>query len=126
MQIDAIDHLVLTVRSVPASVAFYTGVLGMRETRFGDGRVAVAFGASKLNLHTAGHEHAPHAAHPTPGSADVCLLTATPLNDVVAHLAAHGIAVECGPVERTGARGPLRSVYVRDPDGNLVELSNPL
>lgn len=126
MQIDAIDHVVLTVRSLPASLAFYAGVLGMRETRFGADRVAVAFGASKINLHEAGREHAPYAAHPTPGSADLCLVTRTPIAALVEHLAAHGVAIESGPVERTGACGALLSVYVRDPDANLVELSNRL
>jgi len=126
MQIDAIDHLVLTVRSLPDSVAFYTRVLGMRETRFGDDRRALLFGQSKLNLHQAGNECKPNAAHPTPGSVDLCLISHTPMNDILAHLAAQKITVEAGPLERTGAQGPLLSVYVRDPDHNLIELSNPL
>ena len=126
MDIDAIDHLVLTVRDLPASIAFYTRVLGMRELTFGDNRKALAFGQCKLNLHLAGHEFEPKAATPMPGSVDLCLLTRTPLDAVVQHLATHRVSVEAGPVERTGATGPILSVYVRDPDGNLVELSNPL
>lgn len=126
MDLDAIDHVVLTVRDIPASVAFYTRVLGMREVIFGDDRRALAFGRCKLNLHQAGREFEPKAAHPTSGAADLCLLARTPIADISRQLAAQGVAIEAGPVERTGAQGPLLSVYVRDPDGNLIELSNPL
>ena len=126
MDLDAIDHVVLTVCDIPASVAFYTRVLGMREVIFGDDRRALAFGRCKLNLHQAGRELEPKSAHPTPGAADLCLLAHTPIDDITRHLAAHGVAIEAGPVERTGAQGPILSVYVRDPDGNLIELSNPL
>ncbi|MBU1264207.1 MAG: VOC family protein [Thiobacillus sp.] len=126
MDLDAIDHVVLTVRDVPASVAFYTRVLGMREVIFGDDRRALAFGRCKLNLHQAGHEFEPKAAHPAPGAVDLCLLARTPVAEIVRHLAARGVNIEAGPVERTGAQGPILSVYVRDPDGNLIELSNPL
>lgn len=126
MELDAIDHVVLTVRDIPASVAFYTRVLGMREVVFGEGRHALAFGCCKLNLHQAGREFEPKAAHPAPGAVDLCLLARTSIADIARHLAAHGVAIEQGPIERTGALGPLLSVYVRDPDGNLIELSNPL
>ncbi len=126
MDLDAIDHVVLTVRDIPASVAFYTRVLGMREVVFGDARRALAFGRSKLNLHQAGREFEPKAAHPAPGAIDLCLLVRTPIAEVVRQLAALDVAIEAGPVERTGAQGPILSVYVRDPDGNLIELSNPL
>ena len=126
MELEAIDHVVLTVRDIPTSVAFYTRVLGMREEVFGEGRRALAFGRCKLNLHQAGREFEPKAAHPAPGAVDLCLLARTPIADIERHLAAHGIAIEQGPIERTGAQGPLLSVYVRDPDGNLIELSNPL
>ena len=126
MDLDAIDHVVLTVRDIPASVAFYTRVLGMREVIFGEQRHALAFGRCKLNLHQAGHEFEPKAAHPAPGAADLCLLARTPVAEIVSQLAAHGVAIEAGPIERTGAQGPILSVYVRDPDGNLIELSNPL
>jgi catechol 2,3-dioxygenase-like lactoylglutathione lyase family enzyme len=124
MKIDRLDHLVLTVGSVEASCAFYARVLGMEIVTFGAGRKALAFGAQKINLHQAGSEFEPKAARPTPGSADVCFVAATPMPEVVAHLARCGIAVLDGPVARTGALGPIQSVYFRDPDGNLVEVSS--
>ncbi|MEW1859691.1 VOC family protein [Streptomyces sp. NBC_00669] len=123
MRVDRLDHLVLTVRDIDAAIAFYAGVLGMTEVTFRGGRKALTFGHSKINLHRAGHEFEPKAARPTPGSADLCLVVEQPLDEVVAELAGHGVAVEEGPVERTGATGAITSVYVRDPDGNLVELS---
>lgn len=126
MRIDHLDHLVLTVKDVEASVSFYTSVLGMAETTFGDGRKALVFGSSKINLHQAGHEFEPKAAAPTPGSADLCLIVEDDLDSVQAQLAATGVAVEVGPVKRTGAAGEIISVYVRDPDQNLIELSNYL
>ncbi|GGT27378.1 VOC family protein [Nonomuraea spiralis] len=126
MRIDRLDHLVLTVADVEAAVRFYTTVLGMEAVTFGAGRRALAFGQSKINLHQAGHEFEPKAARPAPGSADLCLITADPIETVVEELAGHGVALVEGPVERTGALGPIRSVYLRDPDGNLVELSNYL
>lgn len=124
MRIDHLDHLVLTVADVDATVAFYTRVLGMEAVEFGGGRRALAFGPSKINLHGAGREFEPKAERPTPGSADLCLITLDPIEQVRHELAEAGVAVEEGPVERTGARGPLLSVYLRDPDGNLVEISN--
>lgn len=124
MRIDHLDHLVLTVADVERTVAFYADVLGMEPVEFGDGRRALAFGPSKINLHRAGHEFEPKADRPTPGSADLCVITLDPLEQVQEELARHGVAVEEGPVERTGARGRLRSVYLRDPDGNLIEISN--
>ncbi|OLL72746.1 biphenyl-2,3-diol 1,2-dioxygenase III-related protein [Pseudonocardia sp. Ae168_Ps1] len=124
MRIDHLDHLVLTVADPGRTVAFYRDVLGMTAVEFGGGRRALEFGPSKINLHEAGREFEPKAAAPTPGSADLCLITLDPLDRVQEELAAHGVAVEEGPVERTGARGPLRSVYLRDPDGNLIEISN--
>jgi catechol 2,3-dioxygenase-like lactoylglutathione lyase family enzyme len=126
MDVDTIDHVVLTVRDIPTSVAFYTQVLGMREVVFGEGRRALAFGRSKLNLHQAGSEFEPKAAHPAPGATDLCLLVRTPIAEVVRQLAAQAVAIEAGPVERTGAQGSILSIYVRDPDGNLIELSNPI
>jgi catechol 2,3-dioxygenase-like lactoylglutathione lyase family enzyme len=125
MRIASLDHLVLTVADPDATVAFYER-LGMLREAFEGGRVALRFGRQKINLHRAGAESAPHARRPTPGSGDVCLLVEGPLDAVERELAAAGIAVELGPVERTGAQGPLRSLYLRDPDGNLVELSQPL
>src|SRR5215218_8820022 len=118
MRIAGLDHLVLTVADPDATVAFYER-LGMRREVFGDGRLALRFGSQKINLHRAGSEIAPHARRAIPGSGDICLL-------VEGDLAAAGIAVELGPVERTGAQGPIRSLYLRDPDGNLVELAQPL
>ena len=123
MRIDRIDHLVLTVRDIDATCAFYSRVLGMRVVTFAGGRKALEFGAQKFNLHQSGGEFDPKAAHPTPGSIDVCLISAVPLSDVIAHLARCDIAVVEGPVTRTGAKGPIRSVYFRDPDMNLIEVS---
>jgi catechol 2,3-dioxygenase-like lactoylglutathione lyase family enzyme len=124
MRIDRLDHLVLTVRDVDATCAFYVRVLGMQLVTFGEARKALAFGRQKINLHQAGREFEPKAALPTPGSADLCLITDVPLDEVIAHLTACGVAVVEGPVMRTGATGPIRSVYFRDPDGNLIEVSN--
>lgn len=124
VQISRLDHLVLTVASIPAAVDFYTRVLGMTEVTFGGGRKALAFGASKINLHQAGQEFEPRALRPTPGSADVCLIVDAAIPSVIAELAAAGVAIEEGPVSRTGAAGPIISVYLRDPDRNLIELSN--
>ncbi|QWF84607.1 VOC family protein [Amycolatopsis sp. CA-230715] len=124
MRIDRLDHLVLTVADLDATVRFYTRVLGMEEVTFGAGRKALTFGTSKINLHRAGHEFDPKAASPTPGSADLCLITEDPIESIVDELAAAGVAVEEGPVDRTGATGPIVSVYFRDPDGNLIEVSN--
>jgi catechol 2,3-dioxygenase-like lactoylglutathione lyase family enzyme len=123
VRIDRLDHLVLTVADIDATVEFYTRVLGMEAVTFGAGR-ALAFGRSKINLHRAGHEFEPKAHRPTPGSADLCLIAADPLEQVIRGLAAHGVPIEEGPVERTGATGPIRSVYFRDPDRNLIEVSN--
>ena len=124
MRIDRLDHLVLTVRDVDVTCSFYVRVLGMQIFTFGEARKALAFGRQKINLHQAGREFEPKAALPTPGSADLCLITDVPLDEVIAHLGACGVAVVEGPVMRTGATGPIRSVYFRDPDGNLIEVSN--
>jgi catechol 2,3-dioxygenase-like lactoylglutathione lyase family enzyme len=124
VRIDRIDHLVLTVDDVARTVEFYVNVLGMTETTFGQGRTALTFGSSKINLHQRGREFEPKAARPTPGSADVCLIADVSLDVVMEELAAQGVVSEEGPVRRTGARGPIDSIYIRDPDGNLIELSN--
>jgi catechol 2,3-dioxygenase-like lactoylglutathione lyase family enzyme len=126
MKIDSLDHLVLTVKDIDASCAFYSRVLGMEVTSFGAGRKALAFGLQKINLHQAGREFEPKAQQPTPGSADLCFLTSVPLADVQRHLAACGVTLTEGPVQRTGAQGPILSVYFRDPDLNLIEVSNRL
>ena len=123
MIIDRIDHVVMTVRDIEATCDFYSRVLDMRVVTFGAGRKALAFGSQKINLHQAGREFEPKAAHPTPGSVDLCLITRKPLADVSARLAACGVSVVEGPVPRTGANGPIQSLYFRDPDGNLIEVS---
>ena len=124
MQIERIDHLVLTVRDIDATCEFYSRVLGMQVVAFGAGRKALAFGMQKFNLHQAGREFEPKADRPTPGSADLCLIAGVPLGEVISHLRACGVPILEGPVERTGATGPIQSVYFRDPDLNLIEVSN--
>ena len=124
MHIDYIDHVVLTVHDIEASCAFYQRALGMKVLSFEGGRKALAFGAQKFNLHQAGKEFEPKADRPTPGSADFCLITSTPIAEVVAHLKSCNVRILEGPVQRTGATGPILSVYFRDPDLNLVEVSN--
>jgi catechol 2,3-dioxygenase-like lactoylglutathione lyase family enzyme len=122
--IDRIDHLVLTVADVEATCAFYRDVLGMTPVSFGAGRRALSFGRQKINLHPAGRELEPKARTPTPGSGDLCLITSTPLAEVEAHLRARGIELlEGGATQRSGAVGPIMSLYFRDPDGNLIEVS---
>ncbi|WP_127358180.1 VOC family protein [Actinacidiphila soli] len=123
MRIDRLDHLVLTVADIQATIGFYSRVLGMEPVTFGDGRRALVFGDSKINLHQVGHELDPKARRPTRGSADLCFIVRTPLEQVLAELISKGIRVEEGPVKRTGALGPIESVYLRDPDGNLIEIS---
>jgi catechol 2,3-dioxygenase-like lactoylglutathione lyase family enzyme len=124
MRVRAIDHVVLTVRDVERTLSFYERALGMTPVSFGEGRRALAFGDQKLNLHQAGREFEPKAAAPTPGAIDLCFLTDEPLEHVIAHLRDAGVAIELGPVAKTGARSALRSIYFRDPDGNLIEVAN--
>ena len=124
MEIDHLDHLVLTVKSIPATCEFYARVLGMEVVTFGGNRQALAFDTQKINLHEAGKEWEPKAHCPTPGSADLCFITLAPLADVVEHLRRCGIEIIEGPVKRTGATGSITSVYFRDPDLNLIEVSN--
>lgn len=124
MEISGLDHLVLTARDIDATADFYERVLGMQRVEFGEGRIALAFGTQKINLHQAGKEFEPKADRPTPGSADLCFVTQTDLGEVVAHLGDCGIEIEEGPVSRTGARGPIISLYFRDPDLNLIEVAN--
>ena len=123
MKARSIDHLVLTCGDVEATVAWYERVLGLEPIVFGEGRRALRLGHTKINLHQAGEELRPHAAVPTPGSADLCFVVEGRIEAVALHLEELGVPIELGPVDRTGARGEMRSVYVRDPDGNLVELS---
>jgi catechol 2,3-dioxygenase-like lactoylglutathione lyase family enzyme len=124
IRILSLDHLVLTVVDIEATRDFYARVLGMEEIGFGGGRRALAFGEQKINLHQQGAEFEPKALRPTPGAADLCLLTETPLAEVIRLLGNCDVTILEGPVERKGATGPIRSVYVRDPDGNLVEVAN--
>lgn len=122
--ISHIDHIVLTVENIEATVKFYTQVLGMEEVTFGQGRKALGFGNQKFNLHQKGKEFEPKAANPTPGSIDICLIANTPISSVVTHLRNLDVKIEEGPVQRTGAQGPITSIYLRDPDSNLIEVSN--
>jgi catechol 2,3-dioxygenase-like lactoylglutathione lyase family enzyme len=124
MKIDRLDHLVLTVADLGKTCEFYEKVLGMETVTFGAGRKALSFGRQKINLHQAGKEFEPKAVKPTPGSGDLCFIASAPLAEVIKHLKGEGIAIEEGPVPRTGATGPMESVYFRDPDGNLIEVSN--
>ncbi len=126
MRIERLDHLVLTVVDIDATCAFYERVLGMQPVTFGEGRRALSFGAQKINLHLAGHEFEPKAQAPTPGSADLCFITPTLIYEVVETLRANGVEIVQGPVRRQGAVGLIESVYFRDPDGNLIEVSNYL
>lgn len=121
-----IDHIVLTVKSIEASIKFYCSILGMKEITFGQGRKAILCGSQKMNLHEHGKEFEPKAHHPLPGSVDICFIIDSPLEEMQKRLAQHKIAIIEGPVERTGARGKILSIYVRDPDQNLVEISNYL
>lgn len=123
MQLDRLDHLVLTVADIETTCAFYERALGMTRVSFGAGRVALQFGRQKLNLHQAGREFEPKALRPTPGSADLCFVTSQPIEAIIAHLEAVGVTIELGPVARTGALGPIQSLYLRDPDGNLLEIA---
>lgn len=124
--IDQLDHLVITVRDVAATLGFYERVLGMRREVFAGRRYALHFGRQKMNVHPYPSDVEIVAKDPRPGTADLCFIAETPLDDVIAHLEACGVDVEMGPIQRTGARGEIRSVYFRDPDGNLIEVSNYL
>jgi catechol 2,3-dioxygenase-like lactoylglutathione lyase family enzyme len=124
MRIERLDHIVLTVADIDRTCAFYARVLGMEVVKFGEGRTALKFGQQKINLHAAASIPDLVADKPTPGSADFCLVTATPLGEVAAHLEECGVPIVAGPGPRVGAIGTIQSVYVRDPDRNLVEISN--
>ncbi|KUY15754.1 glyoxalase [Elizabethkingia miricola] len=126
MRITSIDHIVLTVADIEKTVQFYTEVLGFELITFGNNRKALRFGNQKINLHQKGREFEPKALFPTSGSADICFITETDLEDVLKELQAKNIQITEGIVERTGALGKIRSVYLRDPDSNLIELSNYL
>ena len=123
MKIERIDHLVLTVKNIKASCAFYTKVLGMKDIDFQGGRKAVVFGNQKINFHESGKEFEPKALSPTPGSADLWFVAREPLTKIMSHLDRCGVNIIEGPVERTGAMGPMTSIYIRDPDQNLIEIA---
>jgi catechol 2,3-dioxygenase-like lactoylglutathione lyase family enzyme len=124
MKVRKLDHFVLTVRNIEKTISFYTSVLGMTKEAFGQGRVALKYGDQKINLHELGNEFEPKAAKPTPGSADLCFITNTPLNEAISHVKSFGIEILEGPVKRTGAKGEILSFYFRDPDHNLIEVAN--
>lgn len=126
MNITALDHLVLTVADMTKTIDFYVNILGMVEVTFGDNRKALQFGNQKINLHQKGNEILPNARYATCGSADLCLLTDTPLDMVMSHLMLHNVAIIDGIVPRTGAVGKINSIYIHDPDGNLIEISSYL
>ena len=123
MHIDRLDHFVITVKSIDETCAFYNSVLGMEIVTFGEGRKALVFGEQKINLHEVGKEFEPKAINPTSGSGDFCLIAKMPIEKIISHLEDKGITIEDGPVNRTGATGPITSVYFRDPDQNLIEVS---
>lgn len=122
--VGSLDHFVLTVASIERTCRFYREALGMAVVTFGPGRKALAFGRHKINLHEHGKEFEPKARQPMPGSGDFCLIAIEPVEAIARHLTTLGIAIEEGPVPRTGATGSIRSIYFRDPDGNLVEIAN--
>ena len=124
MKITQIDHIVLTVKSIDVTTDFYGRALGMEVVTFGEGRKALSFGDQKFNLHEVGKEFEPKAEKPTPGSIDICLITETPINELIDELRLAGVRLIEGPVKRTGARGAIISLYFRDPDLNLIEVSN--
>jgi len=126
IKIERLDHLVLTVQCIEKTCAFYTQLLGMDAETFGVGRKALKFGHQKINLHEAGNEFEPKAKRPTSGSGDLCFISNTPIEDILSHCKDMNVELEDGPVERTGATGAIMSVYLRDPDGNLIEISNLL
>lgn len=124
MVLERLDHLVLTVTDIEATWRFYARVMGMRRESFGEGRVALHFGRQKINLHPHPSPIEPKARNALPGTADLCFVAETPLAAVIGHLESCGVEIELGPVPTTGAEGPMRSIYFRDPDGNLIEIAN--
>jgi catechol 2,3-dioxygenase-like lactoylglutathione lyase family enzyme len=124
MKVKSLDHIVLTVSDVENSISFYTSMLGMQEVTFGDNRKALVFGEQKINLHEHGKEFEPKAKTPCPGSADLCFITTTSINEYYNYLRQRGVNIEEGPIQRTGAKGDIVSIYIRDPDENLIEISN--
>ncbi|MCW7760528.1 VOC family protein [Photorhabdus luminescens] len=126
MKIEQLDHLVLTVKDLETSSHFYQRVLGMSIVTFSEGRIALSFGNQKINLHEYGREFEPKAQTPLPGSADLCFISLLPMDEIIQHLQQHEVEILEGPVKRTGANGAIMSIYFRDPDQNLIEVSNQL
>ncbi|MGR0305521.1 VOC family protein [Acinetobacter beijerinckii] len=126
MKVSHLDHLVLTVADIEISCQFYQFALNFEVITFGENRKALKFGNQKINLHQVGKEFEPKAVHPTAGSADLCFIAETPLEEVIAHLQTQNIDIVEGPIERTGAMGKILSIYLRDPDQNLIEIANYL
>lgn len=129
LKIQSIDHIVMQAADVAATVAFYTEIMGMEHSEFqpptgGPVRQSLHFGNQKINLHNASSPYIPHAKNPVAGSVDLCFITDQPLGDWQQHFVNHGVEIEDGPVRKTGANGPLLSIYIRDPDDNLIEISN--
>jgi catechol 2,3-dioxygenase-like lactoylglutathione lyase family enzyme len=124
MKINKLDHLVLTVANIDDTSKFYSEVLGMKIGKFGNGRKALLFGEQKINLHERGKEFEPKAINPTAGSGDLCFITEIPLDQVIEHIRSCNVRIIEGPIKRTGAVGDIESIYIRDPDGNLIEISN--
>lgn len=123
MKVKELDHLVLTANDIDKTIKFYTTVFGMELVSFEDGRKSLRFSKQKINLHKAGQEISPHAKHPLPGSADLCFISDTSMEQIIEHLNSCEISILEGPVKRTGATGLLLSIYIQDPDGNLLEIS---
>ena len=123
MRVVSLDHLVITVHDMSRTIKFYVDILGMREVTFGDDRKALTYGQQKINLHQFGEEFEPKASRPLPGTADLCFLIDVDLSECIEHLISNDIEILQGPIERTGALGPINSIYIRDPDANLIELS---
>lgn len=126
MEISKLDHFVLTVRDTEETVSFYTSVMGMKKEMFGQGRIALKYGDQKINIHALGDKFEPKASKPVPGSADLCFITKTPLNEAISHVKSFGVEIIEGPVERRGANGTILSFYFRDPDNNLIEVANEM
>lgn len=126
MKISKLDHFVLTVKDINKTVSFYTAVLGMKKVTFAQGRVALKYGNQKINLHEYKNEPEPKAGNAVPGSGDLCFITPLALNEAIAHVKKEGVEIIQGPIERSGANGPLLSFYFRDPDKNLIEVANEI
>jgi len=122
--LDRIDHIVLTVRDIDQTIEFYCNVFGMTEVTFGDNRKTLKFGKQKINLHPQPSDIKPKANQPTPGAMDICFITQSPIDSIIDSLQKHDINIELGPVQRQGAQGNITSVYIRDPDDNLIEIAH--